>query len=113
MAFRYIYRDAEQTGVNSGLMIPYMPKHFVQVDSQWSIPGQWLLGASATYRTLRYRDDLNLDPIGNGWNFGFTAYWESQNKHHSVHLILDNVLSSKDAGKEPDTHLMARYSYRF
>lgn len=113
MAFRYIWHDARQTGANDGLMIPYMPRHFAQVDSQWSIPGQWLLGASATWRSARFRDDLNLDPIRAGFNFGLTAYWESANKHHSFHVVLDNLLPKKEAGNRPDAHFLARYAYRF
>jgi hypothetical protein len=113
MAFRYSYHDAQQTGANAGLAIPFVPRHFAQIDSQWSIPGQWLLGASATYRSARFRDDTNLSPIRAGWSFGFTGYWESQDKHHSVHLVLDNVLSDRAAGNRPDAHFMARYAYRF
>ncbi|MDB5871239.1 MAG: TonB-dependent receptor [Ramlibacter sp.] len=113
MAFRYLWRNAHQTGANDGLMIPFVPRHFAQLDSQWSIPGHWLLGASASYRSARYRDDTNLDPIRAGWNFGLTAYWESADKHHSVHLILDNLLPHKDAGNRPDAHLLGRYAYRF
>ena len=113
IAARYLYRSAHQTGVNDGLKIPYIPRHFVQLDSQWSIPGRWLLGASASYRTKRFRDDTNLDAIRAGWSFGFTAYWESADKHHSVHGILDNLLSDRAAGNKPDAHLLLRYAYRF
>ncbi|MBG9386553.1 tetratricopeptide repeat protein [Caenimonas aquaedulcis] len=113
MAFRYSWHRTEQTGANSGLMIPFIPRHFAQIDSQWSIPGQWLLGASATWRSMRYRDDLNTKPIKAGWSLGGTAYWESLDKHHSVHLVLDNVLSDKAAGNRPDAHFSASYAYRF
>jgi Flp pilus assembly protein TadD len=113
IALRYVYRNARQTGANDGLKIPFVPRQFVQLDSQWSIPGHWLLGASATYRTSRYRDDTNLDRLSAGWNFGFTAYWESEDKHSTVHLIADNLLPNRDAGHHRDPHLMARYAYRF
>ncbi len=113
MALRYLWRNAHQTGANDGLKIPFMPRHFVQLDSQWSIPGRWLLGASGTYRSARFRDDVNLDAIRAGWSFGVTAYWESQDKHSTVHVILDNLLSDKAAGNKPDAHLLVRYAYRF
>ena len=113
MAFRYLWRNAHQTGANDGLMIPYIPRHFAQLDSQWSIPGHWLLGASASYRSARFRDDTNLDPIRAGWNFGLTAYWESADKHHSFQVIMDNLLPHKEAGNHPDAHLLGRYAYRF
>lgn len=113
MAFRYSHHNADQTGANTGLMIPFVPRHFAQVDSQWSLPGSWLLGANATYRSARFRDDTNLDPIRAGWSFGITGYWESMDKHHSIHLVLDNLLSDKTAGNRPDAHFVARYAYRF
>jgi Flp pilus assembly protein TadD len=113
IAVRYLYRQARQTGANDGLKIPFVPRHFAQFDSQWSIPGQWLIGASATYRTSRFRDDANTDRLSAGWNFGLTAYWESADKHSTVHLIADNLLPNRDAGHHPDPHLMARYAYRF
>jgi Flp pilus assembly protein TadD len=113
IAARYLLRDAHQTGANDGLKIPYIPRHFVQLDSQWSIPGRWLLGASASFRSSRFRDDTNLDQIRAGWAFGLTAYWESADKHHSVHGILDNLLSDRDAGNKSDAHLLLRYAYRF
>jgi hypothetical protein len=113
IATRYLLRDAHQTGANDGLKIPFIPRHFVQLDSQWSVPGRWLLGASATYRTERFRDDRNRDAIRAGWGFGLTAYWESTDKHHSVHAILDNLLSDRAAGNKPDAHLLLRYAYRF
>jgi Flp pilus assembly protein TadD len=113
IALRYLYRHARQTGANDGLMIPFVPRQFAQFDSQWSVPGHWLLGASATYRTSRFRDDANTDHLSAGWNFGFTAYWESEDKHSTVHLIADNLLPNRDAGHHRDPHLMARYAYRF
>ena len=110
---RYMYRNARETGANNGLQVPLVPRHYLDLGSQWSIPGHWLLGASATYRSSRFRDDTNLDPIKAGWSFGATAYWESLDKHSTVYLILDNLLPDRAAGLHPDAHFVARYSYRF
>jgi len=113
LAVRYLWRDSEQSGANAGLDIPYIPRNYLQINSQWSLPDRWLLGASAIYRDQRFRDDTNLDPLRAGWAFGVTAYWESVDKRHSVQGVVDNILSDGDAGLLPHPHLMMRYSYRW
>jgi len=110
----YLARGSRQTGVNTGLLIPYVPRNYLQLGSQWSLPERLLLGASAVYRSTRYRDDTNLDPIRAGWSFGLTAYWETADKKSSVQAILDNLLpDAKNADTQPYPHLVLRYAYRF
>ena len=110
----YLSHASRQTGINAGLLIPYVPRSYLQLGSQWSLPDRWLLGTSAVYRSTRYRDDVNIDPIKAGWAFGFTAYWETADKKSSVQAILDNLLSDfKTADTQPYPHLVLRYSYRF
>ena len=113
VAARYLGRHGRQQGNNEGLKIPYMPRHYAQFTSQWALTGGWLLGTSATFRSARFRDDANQEPIAAGWAFGLTGYWESARKHHSLQAILDNLLVHKQAGNLPDPHLVLRYSYRF
>ena len=113
VAVRYLGRHARQQGSNEGLKIPYIPRHYAQLTSQWALNGGWLVGASATFRSARFRDDANQEPVSAGWAFGLTGYWESASKHHSLQAILDNLLTRKQAGIQPDPHLVARYSYRF
>ena len=110
----YLARSSRQTGINTGLLIPYVPRHYLQLGSQWSLPERWLLGTSAVYRSTRYRDDTNLDPIRAGWSFGLTAYWETADKKSSVQAILDNLLTdAKNADTQPYPRLVLRYAYRF
>ena len=110
----YLARGSRQTGINAGLLIPYVPRNYLQLGSQWSLPERWLLGASAVYRSTRYRDDANLDPIRAGWSFGLTAYWETADKKSSVQAILDNLLpDAQNADTQPYPHLVLRYAYRF
>lgn len=113
LAVRYLWRDSEQSGTNSGQDIPYIPRNYLQINSQWSFPDRWLLGASAIYRDHRFRDDTNLDKLSAGWSFGLTAYWESLDKRSSVQGVVDNILPNSDAGLLPHPHVMLRYSYRF
>jgi tetratricopeptide (TPR) repeat protein len=109
-ALRYLFRDARQP---SGLAIPLVPRNFLQADGQWSIGGQWLLGASATWRSARFRDDTNLQPLRAGWQFAFTAYWESEDRRSVVQALVGNLLPRRDAGYDRDPKLMLRYAYRF
>jgi len=110
----YLARSSRQTGINTGLLVPYVPRNYLQLGSQWSLPDRWLFGTSAVYRSTRYRDDTNLDPIKAGWSFGLTAYWETADKKSSIQAILDNLLpDQKNADTQPYPHLMLRYSYRF
>lgn len=114
LSANYLFRESRQTGVDADLFIPYVPRDYLQLGSQWSLPHRWLLGVSAVYRSSRYRDDANLDPIEAGWSFGLTAYWETANKKSSVQAIADNLLlDSKTADTQTDPHLVLRYSYRF
>lgn len=113
VAVRYLARHARQQGSQEGLKIPYMPRHYAQFTSQWALSGGWLLGTSATFRSARFRDDTNQQLIAAGWAFGMTGYWESTNKRSSLQAILDNLLVRKQAGNQPDPHLVLRYSYRF
>lgn len=113
LSLRYLYRDSQQGGAGAGLSIPYIPRHFLRLASQWSLRDRWLLGVSGTYRSLRFRDDTNLDPIHAGWAFGVSASWESEDKRTTVQAILDNLLSRSSAGDRPDAHLLLRLAYRF
>ena len=113
LAARYLARDSRQRGDLAGRWIPYIPRHYLLLSSQWSLPERWLLGANAAYRSTRYRDDANLDPMGAGWSFGLTAYWETADKRSAVQVILDNLLTHSNVGLRPDAQLMLRYVGRF
>ena len=90
-----------------------MPKHYLLAGSQWSLPGRWLLGANAAYRSIRFRDDINQDAAQHGWSYGLTVYWETADKRVSLQAILDNLLSRSNAGDRSDAHAVVRLGYRF
>jgi hypothetical protein len=110
---RYLYRDSRQGGDRAGLAVPYHPRHMLRLGSHWVLSDRWLLGATATYRGLRFRDDANLDPIRAGWAAGLTLAWESEDKRASVQAILDNLLSRTRAGDLSGAQLTVRLGYRF
>jgi hypothetical protein len=113
LALRYLRRDNEQTGAGAGRAIPFLPRDMLRAASHWTLPDRWLFSANATWRSRRFRDEQNLQPLNAGWAFGFTVYWESADKRSSIQGILDNLLSDKGAGVDNKSHLTLRYSYRF
>ena len=113
ISVRYLHRAARQLGANTRLRIPFIPLNLLRVASQWSLPERWLLGASATYRSARFRDAQNLQTLSHGWNFGMTAFWESADKRSSVQAILDNLIANKNSGASSFAQLTMRYTYKF
>jgi Flp pilus assembly protein TadD len=113
VGLRYVHRNSRQDGANAGLRVPFVPRHYFDLASQWSAGGRWLLGATATWRSGRYKDDTNLEPLRAGWELGLSAYWESADRRSVVQAAVGNILSNRQAGVEPDTRFLLRYAYRF
>jgi hypothetical protein len=110
---RYLRRNNPQSGANDGLAIPFVPRDMLRVASHWTLPDRWLAGVSATYRSRRFRDDVNTQLLEDGWSLGLLAYWESEDKRASVQGILDNILSDRNGAIEGSTRLTLRYAYKF
>ncbi|WP_395686043.1 tetratricopeptide repeat protein [Caenimonas koreensis] len=113
VSLKYVNRDAKQTGTLAGLAVPFIPRHYAQAGVQWSLPGRWLVGASAIYRSERFRDDRNTVLLDSGVSFGGTLYWETADKRQSVQAIAENLLTRKSAGRSTEPHFVLRYSYNF
>lgn len=104
-----------QTGVREGLRIPYVPRDYLRLTSQWSLPQRWLIGVTATWRSERFRDEANSaeERIQAGWSLGLTAYWESADKRWVVQGILDNLRSQRASGDEQAAKAVMRVAYMF
>lgn len=115
IAVRYRRADAEQTGVRNGLKIPYLPRDYLRLASQWSLPQRWLLGATATWRSERFRDEPNTDAqrIDAGWNFRLSTYWESADKRWIAQAILDNLRHNRNSSDDQKSKVILRASYLF
>lgn len=112
---RYRHADAEQTGARDGLKIPYLPRDYLRLGSYWSLPERWLVGASATWRSARFRDEANSADkrIEPGWIFGLSSYWESADKRWVAQAILDNLRRDRGSSDKQSTKLILRASYLF
>ena len=115
IAVRYRRTDAEQTGAGSGLQIPYLPRDYFRLASHWSLPERWLLGAAATWRSERFRDERNTTAqrIDAGWIFRLTSYWESADKRWIGQLILDNLQRDRSGSDDQRSQVILRASYLF
>ena len=71
---RYIWRDGENDSNDPRYdgEIPYIPDQYFEAGSQWSLPGNILLGADAVYRSRRFEVNPNLPPAQSGWAIKLT-----------------------------------------
>jgi tetratricopeptide (TPR) repeat protein len=114
LSLRYLHSESRQSGgANDGLVIPYIPRHYLLAGSQWALSGRLLFGLNAAYRGVRFRDDTNQNAIQHGWSYGMSVYWETEDKKLSLQAILDNLLSRTNAGDTPDARMILRAGYRF
>lgn len=115
LAARYWRSNAQQTGLRNGLRIPYLPRDYLRFASHWSLPERLLLGATATWRGERFRDEANTAAlrIDAGWTFGLSSYWESADKRWVLQAMLDNLRRNRSAADEWATKLIMRASYLF
>jgi hypothetical protein len=115
VALRYRRASAEQTGVRDGLQIPHLPRDYLRLASHWSLRERWLLGATATWRGERFRDEANTpgQRIQAGWIFGLGAYWESADKRWIAQALLDNLRHNRNSSNDHATKLILRASYLF
>jgi len=114
LAARYVHSSTRNTSAAlDGRALPYHPRHYFNAGLNWQPRSRWILGPAATYRSQRYRDDANLEPLAGGWAFGLFAYWESEDKRWSVAASLDQVHSNKQSSiyRHPVAQLQAAYRF--
>ena len=123
LALRYMHRDSDNDlpGPAGHDWIPYIPRHFAQLRAQWNTPWRLLLSASALWRSERLERQLEVvgtdtvPVVDAGWSFGVRAYWESEDKHHTVQALVDDLAPERDAMSRNyrDPLYRLQYSYRF
>jgi hypothetical protein len=93
----YTYTESENTDpALRGLLIPYLPRHQATVGASWAPGHHAFVTAQAVYRTRRFADAANAQPLAPGWDAQVDAFIETADKHWSVEGFAGNLLK-KDA----------------
>jgi hypothetical protein len=79
----------------------------------WQPYARWIVGPTATYRSSRFRDEANLEPLSGGWAFGLQGYWESEDKRWSVAGVIDHLHSDKQSSIYRHPVVLVQAAYRF
>jgi outer membrane receptor protein involved in Fe transport len=113
-AARYVNASTRNTSAAlSGRDLPFHPRHYFNAGLNWQPRERWIIGPSATYRSHRYRDDANLEPLTAGWGFGLFAYWESEDKRLSLAGSVDQLHSDKQSSIYRHSVAQLQGAYRF
>lgn len=96
------------TDLYHGNEIPYLPRHSMVLGSTLVLPHRLSIQAQGVYRSLRYHDEHNVEPIQADWDAALHFYWEVPSKHWSIETGVDDLLS-----KEWDTSYFFNFKARF
>lgn len=114
LAGRYVYADTENTGIAfPGRAVPFHPQHYASAALNWQPYARWVIGPLLTYRSSRYQDEANLEPLSAGWSAGFHAYWESADKRWSLAGVIDQLHSDKQSSIYRHSTVQVQGAYRF
>ena len=93
---QYTYTDSENTAAAFPTqMIPYLPRHQVNLAGTWSPGWHVIVTAQAVYRSQRFTDEANLLPLSASWDGQVDVFWETPDKRWSVEAYGQN-LAKKD-----------------
>ncbi len=99
LAFRahYAYTDSENTDplFETRNKIPYLPRHRADLGVSWSPGWGTLLRVAGTWRSVRYRDETNVDPLPQGWDARVNLFVESRDKRWALEAFGYNLLKKE------------------
>jgi Flp pilus assembly protein TadD len=105
----YIHTDSENTAPEfSGKVLPWLPRHLVNFGLTWAAGGRSYLTAQMVYRTERFSDEANLQPVRAGWDGQVALFVETDDKRWAAEAYAGNLFK-KDV---PDLFGIV-VSYRF
>jgi hypothetical protein len=114
LAGRYVYSDTENTATAfAGRAVPFHPRHYASAALNWQPYPRWVVGPLLTYRSSRYQDEANLEPLSAGWSAGIHAYWESLDKRWSLGAVIDQLHSDKQSSIYRSPTAQVQGAYRF
>jgi len=89
---RYIYRDSQNTGRNyNGAQLPYLPDHTLAGGATYVDPDGWYFTSRLVYRTERFTDEANTQPLEAGFDGAFDLFWQSQQKEWLLRFSVDQA----------------------
>jgi hypothetical protein len=101
-------RSENRLSVLSGRMVPWVPRHQVNLALTWLRPGAGLVSVGPVYRSIRYRDETNQLAVPAGWDIQARVFHEWGEKRWSVEFFVQNA-----AKKAASTITGANLSVRF
>lgn len=113
-SLRYDNNHSRNTGAGlQGNQVPWLPRHIFNLVANWMPAARWQLGAISTYRSSRYQDEANTQPLAAGWNFGLRSGCESIDKSWAFEVIAKNLHANKKSASAHSASLTAQMLYRF
>jgi Flp pilus assembly protein TadD len=89
---RYQYTTSRNTGPSyADRQIPYLPRQTGEIGATWVTPQRVFFTTRAVYRTKRFTDQANLQPIRTGFDAAADIFWETRDKRLRVHAGIDNA----------------------
>jgi len=114
LAVRYVHTESEVTTTGfEGNAVPFHPRHYVNLALNWQPYARWIVGPMVTWRSHRFRDEANVEPLSAGWSGGLHAYWESLDKRWSLATVVDQIHSNKQSSIYRHPVVQFQGAYRF
>ncbi|HEX4779703.1 MAG TPA: TonB-dependent receptor [Usitatibacter sp.] len=89
---QYTYTGSENTASTfADNLVPYLPRHQVNLGGTWAPGWHLLVTAQAVYRSRRFTDEANLLPLSASWDAQFDIFWETPDKRWSVEAYGQNL----------------------
>jgi Flp pilus assembly protein TadD len=89
---RYQYTESRNTGTrHPDARIAYLPRHATEVGATWVTPQRVFFTTRIVFRSERFTDEANLQPIRRGADAAADIFWETRDKRVRLHAGVDNA----------------------
>ena len=92
LSARYQYTTSRNTGVkHAGAWVPYLPHHAAEIGATWISAQRIFFTTRTVYRSRRFTDEANLQPVRSGFDTAADVFWETRDKRLRLHGGVDNA----------------------
>jgi hypothetical protein len=96
LRLHYTYADAEITdSVFPGRRIPWVPRHRADVGMVWAPGWGTQVTLASAWRSERFSDAANLQPVPQGWDTRVNVFVESADKRWAVEAYAYNLMKKE------------------